>query len=98
MTQKEKDLLSEVMWDINFQTLDFKKHRKFILERIMQYGRHEHVNWMLENYSDKDLIETIKSSYNIDNKTANFWSLYFKIPKEDILCFRKSLVKNSWSF
>ncbi len=98
MTKKEKDMLSEVMWDINFDTLIFKQHKLFIIERIMQFGRHEHVKWMLEKFSDKDIIETLKSSNNIDSKTANFWSLYYKIPKNEIVCFRKSSARNKVSF
>lgn len=92
MTQKEKKLLKPIFWDTDIDKLDCENHKNYIIERVLQYGRSEHVRWLLKKFSKNDIIETVKVSRSIDRKTANFWSLHYKIPREEIKCFRKQLV------
>lgn len=39
---------------------------------------------MLNNFDKEDIIENAKTSRLIDKKTANYWSLYYGIPKSKI--------------
>ena len=97
MTQKEKDLLKPIFWEINIDNLDYKNHKRYTIERILQYGLTEHVSWMLKHFKKDDIIEAIKKSRTIDRKTANYWSIHFGINKDEILCFTKprSAMSNS---
>lgn len=87
MIQEEKDLLRSIFWEIDIDSLDPQKYKKYTIERILQYGTIEHVKWMLDNFSDSDIIEAVKVSKNIDKRTANYWALYYGINKEEITCF-----------
>lgn len=96
LTLEEKDLLSPIFWDIDINNLDYENHKRYTIERILQYGRTEHVNWMRKNFSDDDIIDIVKCSKIIDRRTANFWSIHFGINKDEILCFTKqSAMSNS---
>lgn len=95
MTQVEKDLLRPIFWDIDINNLDFEKHKRYTIERVLQFGRSEHLRWLLENSTDEEIIETVKRSRNIDRKTANLWSIHFNIAREEIECFRKPLIPNN---
>jgi hypothetical protein len=97
MTQEEKDLLRPIFWDTDINNLDPEKHTRYIIERILQYGLSEHVNWMLKSYTEDEVIQAVKQSRNIDRKTANFWSIHLEINKDEILCFTKpqSILSNS---
>lgn len=91
-TQEEKDLLSPVFWEIDIDKIDksdFDSHKKYVIERILQYGMTEHISWMLKNFSENDITDAVKSSRIIDRRTANYWSLHYGINKNEILCFTK---------
>ena len=85
-------LLKFFCWDVDINKVDLDKHKKFIIERILQYGRPKEVNWVLEYYTDEDIINVVKCSKNIDRKTANFWMIHYNIPKEDVLCLNRQLI------
>lgn len=97
MIQEEKDLLRPIFWDTDINNLDPKKHTRYMIERILQYGLAEHVNWMLKNYTENEIIQAVIQSRIIDRKTANFWSIHLGINKDEILCFTKpqSAMSNS---
>jgi len=66
-----------LFWDFDYQKVDLKKHRRFIIERLLERGRMEHVIWIYENY-DREFIQTvINSSSNLSSKTRNFWLKLF---------------------
>jgi hypothetical protein len=79
LSSKDRQLLSAVLWDTDLEKIDLSKNKRAIIERIMVYGRPEHVKWMLENYKEYDLIETLKKSRNLDKKTSNYWAIRLNI-------------------
>lgn len=91
MKQEEKKLLRPVFWEIDIDAFDPHEYKKYTIERILQYGLVEHVNWMLKNFNEQDIIEAVKKSRTIDRKTANYWSIHLGINKDEILCFTKPL-------
>ncbi len=96
LTQKEKDLLKPIFWDTDINKLDIAKYKKYTIERILQNGRMEHINWMFQNFSDDEIIDAVKNSLVIDRRTANYWAFYYKINKDEIVCFTKySIPSNS---
>ena len=97
MNEEEKILLRPIFWEIDINNLDHENHKKYTIERILQYGRMEHVNWMLKTFNKDEITETVKKSRTIDRKTANYWSIHFGINKDEILCFTKpqSVMSNS---
>ncbi len=96
LSQKEKDLLKPIFWDIEIQNLDYENHKRYTIERILQYGLAEHINWMLKNFDKTDIIEAVKKSRTIDRRTANYWSIHLGINKDEIICFlNQSAMSNS---
>ncbi len=75
-------------WDVDFERLDLKKHRKFILERFLNYGTFDTFKWIFRTFNNdevKDFIDT-KGVYSLTRNSLYFWR---KIAKE------KSLWKNN---
>ncbi|MDQ3021814.1 MAG: hypothetical protein M3R36_14770 [Bacteroidota bacterium] len=96
LTKKEKALLKPIFWDIDIDNLDYENHKRYTIERILQYGLTEHINWMLEHFDKEDIAEAVKKSRSIDRKTANYWSIHLEISKDEILCFtNQSAMSNS---
>ncbi|MBD3321855.1 MAG: hypothetical protein GF350_12235 [Chitinivibrionales bacterium] len=93
MNENDITLLRPFFWDVDITTLDIVKHRRFIIERLLMFGRPEQVKWVLEHYSREEIVETIKKSKAINRKTASYWSIHFDIPREEIVCFNRQLMQ-----
>ena len=79
ISERDKQLLLEVLWDTDIEKIDLLKNKRSIIERILVYGRPEHIEWLLKNYKDNDLVNAIKKSKNLDEKTKNYWSIRLNI-------------------
>ena len=80
-------MLSPLLWDTDYTRLDLQKDKFAIIERIMVYGRPEHIRWMNAQYTEEDLIDVVKTSRNMDKKTANYWAIHFHVPISAVRCF-----------
>jgi len=78
------EYIKMVLWDVDTEELDLKKHWFFVIERIMVYGNENDVQWMLGTFSKEQLIKVVKKSRNLNRKTTNFWALWFGIDREEI--------------
>jgi hypothetical protein len=93
MNMEIPEYIKMVLWDVDTEEVDLKKHWFFVIERIMDYGNENDVQWMLETFSREQLIEVVKKSRNLNRKTANFWALWFGIDREEIRCFKNTYLK-----
>lgn len=83
--------IAEFFWDVDIQRLDIAENKRFIIERLLQYGRPEHIKWLFAHYNDNEIIEVVKLSRTIDKKTANYWSLHYNISPNEVLCLKRQL-------
>lgn len=90
--------LSAVFWDTDLKKLDFQKQSDFIISRVLEHGHLADIKWLLKKYPADKIKKTICQSRNLSKKTANFWSSYFTIPQEKILCLNKSYLKKREMF
>lgn len=92
MTKAPK-FLKKYFWDIDFAKLDPKQHPVYVIERVLEFGDEKAVRWVLKTFSEKHLRETVCQSRAISSVTANFWSVIFNIPKEQIRCLQPQFLK-----
>lgn len=69
-----EEKIKKYFWDVDFKSLNLKENKKYILERILEMGDENAVNWMFKIYSKKDILETIKNNRKISLKSSNFWN------------------------
>lgn len=67
-----------LFWDVDPKTIDPKKHAKYIIERILDFGNDQEVRWIFQNYSPKLIKEVIKNSRVLHTKSKNLWSLLYQ--------------------
>lgn len=70
--------LKKYFWDIDMDSLDTERHKKYILERLLEMGDEQAVKWMKEVYPNADILKVLKQSRNISKKSLNFWNLTVK--------------------
>ena len=85
-------------WDVNLSSLDMRRHAYFIIERLLEYGDVESVRWMLRIYSRRRITRVLKTTRMLTPKAANFWAMYFEIPKRQIPCLNISFLKKQKNF
>lgn len=88
-------------WDSDFDKIDAKKDSLFIIGRILEYGNREAIIWMIKNFKKAELKQVLLKRRGFSQKSANYWAHIFNIPKNKILCLKKSyqkMQKTHWSF
>ncbi len=71
--------LKKYFWDCDFSKLNLKEYENFITVRILNYGNDESIMWLMSNIDKSSLINSIKKSREIDNKTRNYWEIILDI-------------------
>lgn len=71
----ELNLPEKYFWDIDVRSLDVKKHRSYIIERIVEFGDAAAVAWLRRHFSGKDILAVVNASRRVSPKTRNFWRL-----------------------
>lgn len=83
-----------LFWDVDRGNLDPKRHRKFIIERILARGDVDDVRFAKKEYGEDAIKETLLQSRSLDAKSLFFWCLYFNINAQQ--CIKKpSLLKRA---
>jgi hypothetical protein len=72
-----------LFWDI--KEIDPQKHRRFIMERVLNFGDIEDFKWLLEHYGEQAIIGHVKQKNSLDKKSLLFWCDYFNLDKEKCL-------------
>lgn len=91
-----KSVAPYLMWDVDRDSMDPIGHASFIIERTLNFGTPESVRTLLDMYPQSSIVKVIQQSKNLDRKTANYWGVRFKIPREKITCMKTSSAKRSF--
>ncbi len=97
----KNEILRPIFWDLDAEKLNLKENSRQIIERILEWGNTPQVHWMFKIYSKRQIIEVVKKSRQLSAKSANFWSNYYNISKDEVLCLNKSFLaiqKSIWPY
>lgn len=89
---------SEILWDINLQTIDPDKNKAIIIEKVLSYGNIEELKFIFIYYGIAIIRQTVKNIGYLDPKTFEFVVNYLKINKEEMKCYiKKQSTTGHWS-
>jgi len=83
------EFLRPYFWDVEFNLLDFKKSKTFILKRVLDRGNTKALAWIRQNYTNDEIKKLLLTARDISPKTANFWALFLGIEKKKVICLQK---------
>ena len=93
------NLSRSIFWDVNYDTIDWEKHARFVMERVLMRGTLEDFKQLKAFYGLEKIKGEILESKYLDNVTLSFCSLLFSIPKEKFRCFiPKPLNPTPWNY
>ncbi|MSU75332.1 MAG: hypothetical protein EXS55_02355 [Candidatus Magasanikbacteria bacterium] len=67
-----------LFWDVDPKTINPKKHARYIIERIMDFGNDAEVRWMFREFSPRLLKNTLQHSRVVHKKSKILWDLLLK--------------------
>lgn len=80
--------LSKVLfWDTNYDTIDWDKQVRYVIERVVTYGNMSDWQAIRKKYGMDRIRDEMLQSRSLDPKTLSFLSCIFDIPQEQFRCY-----------
>lgn len=67
-----------LFWDVDPKTIDPKRHARYVIERILDFGNDREVRWLWRTYSRSLIRDVVRRSRVLHEKSRNFWSLMLR--------------------
>lgn len=67
--------IQKYFWDIDPNTLDPEKHKRYIIERILEMGDEAAVRWLRSAFSDEDIRDVVNRARGLSKKSRRFWQV-----------------------
>jgi hypothetical protein len=78
----------KLFWDADKSGIDVKKHSRYIICRVLDYGDSPEVCWLLDTYGEEAVRRVVASNPPLHPKTANYWRKRFGLAADDVLAVR----------
>jgi len=77
-TKKVPQKLHRFFWDVDPLKLDTKSNTKYIVERILEMGDLNAIQWLEWIYPAKVIMEVIETTRKVSQKSKNFWRIWYE--------------------
>lgn len=68
-----------LFWDTNPKNIDTKKNARYIIERVLEFGRDNEVRWVFKQYPKRTIKKVINlPRVQLSDKSKALWSLLIK--------------------
>jgi len=68
-----------LFWDTDPKKIDPKKNARYVIERILEWGRPEEVGWVFKHYPKQMIKKTLNlPRVQLNPKSKALWSLMVK--------------------
>lgn len=64
-----------LFWDVDPKKINPKKHARYIIERVLDFGNDSEVKWMWQSYPRPLLKNVVSHSRVLRPETKKLWSL-----------------------
>ncbi|MEK7649114.1 MAG: hypothetical protein AAB400_04365 [Patescibacteria group bacterium] len=69
----------ELFWDVDPKTIDAKKHARYIIERILDHGMLNEMQWLTRQYPRQAIRRVLAlPRVQLHAKSKSLWSLVFQ--------------------
>jgi hypothetical protein len=88
-----------LFWDADIKKLDVKKHKQYIIQRVLEYGLLPDWFNMLSIYSLKEIAKVCVQIKSLEKRSASFIAFLANIPKKNFKCYSsRQLTEKHWNF
>lgn len=83
------EFLRPLFWEVDFDRLRVRGYERYIIERVLEYGDDQAVNWLQCTFSLTTVADVVRHSRKISRNTATLWALVLDIPRGQVQCLSK---------
>jgi hypothetical protein len=77
--QNIPDDIKLFFWDIDTASLNLSKHKKFIIERILEIGGYDSFLWLKNIYPEETIKAVLTGNRVLSDRSRIFWCAYLGI-------------------
>lgn len=63
----------ELFWDVDPKTIDPKKHARYVIERILDFGNDREARWLYQSYPHSLIYDVATHSRIVHNQSKILW-------------------------
>ncbi|MFH1352066.1 MAG: hypothetical protein ABIH68_00665 [bacterium] len=93
--------LKQYFWEIDFKKFRPLSRPYYVISRLLEYGDEKALRWLFDNFTTRQMKNTLRKMRGFSERSANFWAIYFGMKREEVKClsrqFRK-IHKNFWPY
>lgn len=72
-------LRQSLFWDVDPETIDLEKNARYVIERILEFGRKDEISWMFKRYPREKIAEVLHlPRVQVGPKSRSLWELILK--------------------
>lgn len=98
-TQSPKpDLPRRLFWEFDYETLDWQRSYRSIIERVIEWGSPQEWEIMISFYGRKSVIKALREDIPyLTDQAVGAVTAYFHLQKSELKCFtKKQSQKEHW--
>jgi len=76
-----------LFWDVDRETVDVHAHKRWLIARVLGYGRLKDWKALRDLYSLGEIVDTAQSLRSLDAKAVAFLCVVGRVPKESFRCY-----------
>lgn len=88
VTEKIPEKFRPCFWDADFDKLDLKKNKDFIITRLYVKGGLSGIDWVHDQYSDEEIQDAAKRRRALNPIVANYLRNKYHLKKQDMAYYR----------
>lgn len=93
------DFNKALFWDSDYENLDFSRHARHIIGRVLMRGNLDDFFELIRYYGLEKIKEEALQIRYLDKLTLNFCSKLFKIDKEKFRCYNtEPSIRKLWNY
>jgi hypothetical protein len=81
------DFSKHLFWDVDISTLDFEKHKEYIVQRVLEYGVMKDFVLLIKYLSLNQVKNIAINLRSLDDRTLNFIATITNTPLQDFRCY-----------
>ena len=81
-------------WDTDFDKLDLKENRRYIIARLYCYGDLKAIRWLKNTYTDDEIKDVAINSRNLNPLVANYLRQQYNLKKEEMAYYKAIMAMN----
>jgi hypothetical protein len=91
-------LRKSLFWEIDRGKIDYRKDKKFIIGRVLDFGNLKEWKAIKDFYGFAEVKKAAQEHIFYDPRSANFWEMVLGLPSKKLQCTKRLSLKTPKAF